>query len=338
MKNRANPLLELNGASVELLVEDALRPVLRSLDLHVARGEILGVVGESGSGKSMIARTILQTLPQGARFSGSVRMNGEEVSSLSKQALREVRGKRIGMIFQDPRAFVNPLWRAGDYVAEPLAVHCSLSRRAARKRSLELLSDVGIVEPDRVFAAYPHELSGGMLQRVGIAGALATDPELLIADEPTTALDVTVQAEIMAIVRELSRERGMATVFISHDLDLATMVCDRIYVLYGGSMMCEQPTADLLAHPAHPYARALLDARPRIDRRLPRLETIPGQPSGAADAPAGCPFHPRCEFADDRCRSAVLKSAEVESRSLTTCVRIQAGDLPIEKVEHAGIS
>ncbi|MBS1868071.1 MAG: ABC transporter ATP-binding protein [Actinobacteria bacterium] len=329
------PLLELRDVTAELPVEGELRPVLRGVGFSLARGEVLGVVGESGSGKSMLARAILRTLPDGARCGGEVLLDGVDLLSLGGAALREVRAQRIGMVFQDPRAFVDPLWRAGAYVTEPLRVNHRLGREEARAQALRLFGDVGIVEPERVFRAYPHELSGGMLQRVAIAGALATDPDLLIADEPTTALDVTIQAEIMAVVQELSRTRGMATIFVSHDLDLAAMVCDRVLVVYAGAVMVEQPTARLLEAPSHPYARALLDARPRVDARLPRMQTVPGQPASAVRAPEGCPFHPRCAYAVDRCRTAALTPQEVRPGEVTTCVRLQAGELPTLKETRA---
>ena len=332
----ATPLLELRDVGVAVPIDGVVTPILRRVGFTVGAGEVVGVVGESGSGKSMIARAILRTLPRDAQCHGQILLEGSDLLRLSPAALREVRANRFGMVFQDPRAFIDPLWRAGDYVAEPLRLPGRLSRQAAHARALELLESVGIIDPARVSRSHPHELSGGMLQRVAIAGALAAEPSVLIADEPTTALDVTIQAEIVAIIRELSRTQQMATIFITHDLDLATMVCDRVVVVYAGTLMAAQPTADLLDAPAHPYARALLNARPRVDARLPRLQTVPGQPASAARAPGGCPFHPRCEVATDRCASEALELREVAPDTTSTCVRLQAGEITIDRELRVG--
>ena len=298
-------------------------PVVDDVSLTVARGEIVGLVGESGSGKSMTARTIVRLLPEQARSTGTILLAGTDLLRLSSRALRSVRAERVAMIFQDPRAHIDPLWTVADHLTEGLRAHKGLSRGASRRRAAELLADVGIADVHRVLAAYPSQLSGGMLQRVMIAGALAGEPELIIADEPTTALDVTIQAEIVAIFDALRRERGTAMLFITHDLELAAAICDRVVVLYAGRVVEEQETRQLFAGPLHPYTAGLLKARPRIDARLGRLAVIPGRPPTPAEAPPGCPFHPRCAFARDFCRSGRPPLRILAPGTATACLRTE---------------
>jgi oligopeptide/dipeptide ABC transporter ATP-binding protein len=317
----SDALLELRGVTTELLIGGRMVPIVNDVSFAVARGEVVGIVGESGSGKSMTARTILRLLPERARTHGQVLFDGDDLLSLPARGLRALRARRIGMIFQDPRAHIDPLWRAGDHLTEGLRTHRGMPRQEARVRALELLADVGIVDGERVLRAYPGELSGGMLQRVMIAGALAAEPDLLIADEPTTALDVTVQAEIVAIFDALRRERSLAMVFITHDLELASAICDRVLVMYAGRVMESQQTASLFKSPLHPYTAGLLEARPAIEQRHERLAVIPGRPPTPVDAPPGCPFHPRCAFAEDACVAEVppLRRA---GDGLSACRRI----------------
>jgi len=260
-------------------------------------------------------------LPRGAKVSGTISFDGAEVPAAGA-GLRQVRAKRIGMIFQDPRAHVDPLYTNGDHVTEVLRVHRGLDKKAARARAAELLTQVGISEPERVLDLYPDQISGGMLQRVMIAGALACDPELLIADEPTTALDVTVQAEILRVFDRLRRERHLSVLFITHDLDVAVAICDRILVMYAGRVLEEIPTTKLFSAPSHPYTAGLLRARPQLDTRAEQLETIPGRPTSALEAPEGCPFHPRCAFAREGCKSAEPRLVEVEPGTRSACVRV----------------
>jgi oligopeptide/dipeptide ABC transporter ATP-binding protein len=316
------PLLALREVTTELRIGDRLVPIVDSVSFEVGRGEILGIVGESGSGKSMTARTIMRLLPPRARVRGEVVLGGTDLLRLSGSAMRQVRARRLAMIFQDPRAHIDPLWTNGDHLTEGLRVHRDLSRDEARARVLELLGSVGIVDGERVLRAYPHELSGGMLQRVLIAGALAGDPELLIADEPTTALDVTIQAEIVAIFDELRRERGVAILFITHDLELASAICDRVVVMYAGRVLEEQATAALFREPLHPYTAGLLRARPTIELRHERLAVIPGRPPTPLEAPAGCPFHPRCEYVEDAC-AAAMPPLRALGGGRTACRRIE---------------
>jgi oligopeptide/dipeptide ABC transporter ATP-binding protein len=250
-----------------------------------------------------------------------VLLDGVDLLSLPGRMLREVRARRVAMIFQDPRAHIDPLWPSGDHLTEGLQVHGRLSRAQARSRAHELLADVGIVDGQRVLRSYPSQLSGGMLQRVMIAGALAADPELLIADEPTTALDVTIQAEIVAIFDGLRRERHLSILFITHDLELAAAICDRVFVMYAGRVMEEQPTESLFASPLHPYTAGLLEARPMIDGRVERLAVIPGRPPTPVDLPAGCPFHPRCSFVEQACIAEMPGLRRLGAQALSACRR-----------------
>jgi oligopeptide/dipeptide ABC transporter ATP-binding protein len=316
------PLLQLRRVTTRLVTRrGGLAPVLVDVSLSIARGEFVGLVGESGSGKTMTARTILRALPPRATVTGEVLFAGEDVMTLSSRRLRELRAKRLGVIFQDPRSHVDPVWTIGDHVTEGMRVIEGMSQRAARARAAALLRMVGIPDGEQRLRQYPGELSGGMLQRVMIAGALAGEPDLLIADEPTTALDVTTQAEIVAILNALRRERSLTMLFVTHDLALAAQLCDRIVVMYAGRIVESQPAASLLSVPRHPYTRALVAARPALDVRKGRLEVLPGLPTSALDAPAGCPFHPRCRFAIPRCTLAEPALVPVGDSALSACIR-----------------
>ena len=296
-------LLEIEGLDVSVAGRMGPLPVLRDVRFDVQAGEALGLVGESGSGKSMTARAIMRLLPKGATASGSIRFEGQDVLSMDERGLRAFRAHRVAMIFQDPRAHTNPVHTIGHFLVEGLRMVDGMSRRDAEARAIELLDAVHIDNPAHRMRQYPHELSGGMLQRVMIAAALASRPSLLLADEPTTALDVTVQAEVMAILSELKREMGLAMLFITHDLELAAATCDRTAVMCAGTIVEVQPSAALHQSPRHPYTRALLASRPDLDGRAERLNVIPGQSVSAFEAAAGCPFAPRCDVAIDRCRA-----------------------------------
>ena len=293
-------LLEVADLAVRLPVEGASREVLHGVSLEIAAGEALGLVGESGSGKSMTARAIARILPTGAATTGSILFDGRDVNALRGNALRQYRGE-VAMIFQDPRAHTNPVRTIGDFMTEALRTNRGLKGRGANARAATLLEEVGIEDGERRLRQYPHELSGGMLQRVMIATALLTEPRLILADEPTTALDVTTQAEVMAILDDLRREFGLALLFITHDLELASAVCDRTAVMYAGQIVEVQAAASLHDQPRHPYTGALVAARPRIDATAERLAAIPGRPLSAFEAPDGCAFAPRCAHAQDRC-------------------------------------
>ena len=294
-------LVELDGLIVDLVVQGTLRPVLHDVSLEIGKGEAVGLVGESGSGKSMTARAIARLLPDRAAVRGSVRFDGTEVLPLQGADLRAYR-RRIAVVFQDPRAHINPVRSIGDFLTEDLRTNEGVARSHAERRAIELLDVVGIADGARRLRQHPYELSGGLLQRVMIAAALLSDPELLLADEPTTALDVTTQSDVMALLDELRRDRGLAMLFITHDLELAGAVCDRTAVMYAGQIVEEQSADALYADPLHPYTAALVAARPDIDSTAARLAAIPGRPLSAFEAPPGCAFADRCPFAEDRCR------------------------------------
>ena len=313
-------LLEAEKLTVRLPVEGEQKRVLRDVSLTIHSGESLGLVGESGSGKSMTAQAIDRLLPPGAEVGGTVRFEGRDVSSLGGDDLRTFRG-RVAMIFQDPRAHVNPVRRIGDFMTEALRANHGVARGAARARAAAALVQVGIEDGERRLAQYPHELSGGLLQRVMIAAALLTEPSLLLADEPTTALDVTTQAEVMAILDDLRREFQLAVLFITHDLDLAAAVCDRTAVMYAGQIVEVRDSARLHDDPLHPYTAAIGAARPDIAHSAHRLRAIAGQPLSAFDAPADeCAFAPRCPHAQDVCRAANPVLLEIDG-GLCRCAR-----------------
>ncbi|GAA2684304.1 ABC transporter ATP-binding protein [Actinoplanes palleronii] len=284
-----------------LRVEINGRPILRDVTLSVAAGEAVGLVGESGSGKSMTVKSVLRLLPPGARATGTVRFGDTDVHTLDGAGLRRMRSQDVAMVFQDPRATVNPVRTIGDFLTEVLRDQ-GVSRSDARTRAAGLLADVGVDHVARRLRQRPHELSGGLLQRVVIAAALATSPKLILADEPTTALDVTTQEEVVAILNERRREHGSALLFISHDLELAAAVCDRIAVMYAGEIVEILPADRLHEDARHPYTQALLRSRPGTVAPGERLATVPGSPQSAFDAPAGCVFADRCPQAAGLCR------------------------------------
>ncbi|HEY0890463.1 MAG TPA: ABC transporter ATP-binding protein [Nocardioides sp.] len=298
-----SPLLSVENLTVDLQVSGTPRTVLRDVSFSVQEGQTVGLVGESGSGKSMTVRAVSRLLPDGARVSGRIRFADQEVLDLRGSALRRYRASDVAMIFQDPRAYTNPLRRIGDFLTESMVINDRVPRRRAERTAAGLLEEVGIPDPERRMRQYPHELSGGLLQRVMIAAAVAARPRLVLADEPTTALDVTTQAEVMRILIRMQREYGMAMMLITHDLDLAASVCDETIVLYAGEVVETQPTRSLHDDPLHPYTAALMQARPEIHQRAERLLAIPGSPTTAYEAPPGCSFAPRCRFAQDVCRT-----------------------------------
>ncbi|WP_043628959.1 ABC transporter ATP-binding protein [Nonomuraea candida] len=294
-------------------------PLLAGVTVRVGRGETVGLVGESGSGKSLTARTALGMLPPGARATGRVTVSGVDVLAAGRRTLRDLRRTRVSMIFQDPRASINPVRRIGDYLTEGLRAR-GVPARAAAGQALDLLDRVGIRDPRAAVRRYPHQFSGGMLQRVVIAGALSTEPELLLADEPTTALDVTTQAEVVGLLRNLQRDHGTGMLFVTHDLDLAAAVCDRVYVMYAGRIVEEAPGASLFAAPAHPYTKALLEASPSVHGDKAAIKAIAGRPRSLAESPSGCSFRDRCPLAGDDCAERV-PAHRPHGASATACLR-----------------
>jgi oligopeptide/dipeptide ABC transporter ATP-binding protein len=319
------PILEIKNLRLALAAAGEWREILRDVCLQLDQGESLALVGESGSGKSMTARSTVRLMPAGARFDGEIRFDGESVLGMSAAELRRYRANDVAMIFQDPRATINPLRRIGDFLTEGLVVNQGVTRAVAEAQACELLTAVRIPDARRRLRQYPHELSGGLLQRVMIAAALTGRPRLLLADEPTTALDVTTQAEVVAVLADLRREFKLALLFITHDLELAAATCDRTAVMYAGAIVEEQRSATLHARPGHPYSAALVASRPPVEYTTDRRPVIRGTPVSAADAPPGCPFEPRCDHAAAPCAEARPSLDTTADGGAVACFR--AGEL-----------
>ncbi|HEY4277156.1 MAG TPA: ABC transporter ATP-binding protein [Conexibacter sp.] len=317
------PLLEIERLRVEFGPADAPLAAVKDVTLSVAKGEVLGLIGESGSGKSLTCRSALRLIHQPGRIaSGSIRFDGRDVLGLSGSELRAMRAREMGMVFQDPFSSLNPVFRVGEQVAETLRVNLGMSKKAARAETVGLLGNVGIPEPERRYLSYPHELSGGMRQRIMIALATAPKPRLLIADEPTTALDVTTQAQILALLARLRSENGMAVLLVSHDFGVIAQVCDRVAVMYGGHIVETGPVEAMYSAPQHPYTRALLESVPALDaavRGSERRTAIPGQPPELSEQIAGCVFAPRCRFAQESCKSASMRLEQVGEAHASAC-------------------
>jgi peptide/nickel transport system permease protein len=319
----SDALLSVRDLRTHFTVEGRTFRAVDGLDLDIAPGEAVALVGESGSGKTVTAMSVLQLIPDppGRIVSGTVRLDGEDLVVADARRLRDVRGGRIACVFQDPQTTLNPVLRVGTQIVEMLRAHGDLSRRAARERARELLEAVRIPDPQRRLDEYPHQLSGGMRQRVVIAMALANDPDLLIADEPTTALDVTVQAEILDLLIELRERTGMALLFITHDLGVVAELCDRVVVMYAGRVVEEAPTAALFADPKHPYTRQLIGCTPTLGAGRRDLATIPGLPPALDDLPPGCAFAPRCDVVEERCHAEQVALNDLGSGHQARCLR-----------------
>jgi oligopeptide transport system ATP-binding protein len=315
-------LLDVSELRTEFKTDDGVVRAVDGVSFAVDRGEIVGLVGESGCGKSATSLSVLRLLPKTARTSGRVVLSGRDLLSMPEREMRTIRGKRIAMIFQDPMASLNPYMRLVDQLVEVPMLHLGMARTEATARAVALLDRVGIPDARERAHAYPHELSGGMRQRVMIAMALLCDPDLLIADEPTTALDVTIQAQILELFEELRRERGLAIVLITHDLGVVSGLCDRVLVMYAGRVVESAPTRELFARPLHPYTRALLGSVPSLGSSgAARLENIKGMPPrldlGPFDA---CSFAPRCGFVHDACRTKDPDLVTLTSGRARRCV------------------
>ena len=298
------PVLEVENLQVTFPVTNGKRVfAVDGVSFSLARGETLALVGESGCGKSLTSLSLLRLIPAPGRIepTSRIRLGDIDVLSLEGDALREIRGRRIGMIFQDPMTSLDPVFRVGDQIAEGILAHFPVSKREARERSVQLLRDVGIPDPAARAEAFPHQLSGGMRQRVMIAIALSAEPDILVADEPTTALDVTVQAQILEVLDQLRTARGMAVLLITHDLGIVAGRADRVAVMYAGQIVEQATTAELFARPTHPYTQGLFGSIPRLDGPVERLRPIPGTVPSPAAWPTGCRFRPRCPFAFEPC-------------------------------------
>ncbi|HTR87821.1 MAG TPA: ABC transporter ATP-binding protein [Reyranella sp.] len=294
--------------------------VVEGVGFDVMPGEIVGVVGESGSGKSMTARSVLRLLPKTARLQGSIRFRGEEVLAMSPAQIRAMRGALVSMVFQDPMTSFNPVLRIGDQIAEAVTLHGKTNARTLRARVADLLASVGIANASQRARAYPHEFSGGMRQRALTAMAVANGPALLIADEPTTALDVTVQDQILQLMRTLNERSGTAILLITHNIAVVASLCRRLIVMYAGRVVEDGPTDEVLTAPRHPYTWSLLQSVPRLDRAAGRLVAIQGQPPDPAAPLSGCKFHPRCPWAEERCKTVEPSLDEVGTGHHVRCV------------------
>lgn len=324
-------LLEVKNLSTAFHTRDGIIRAVNDVSYTVAPGEAVGIVGESGSGKSVSQYSLLGLLPvPPARVeSGTALFEGTDLLQATPAESRAIRGNRITMIFQDPMTALNPYMRVGKQLMEPLQLHRKVSRAEARAQAIQALGEVGIRDAARGLDQYPHAFSGGMRQRIMIAMALITRPALLIADEPTTALDVTVQAQILALIKQRQRDLGMAMVVITHDLGVIAATCDRVLVMYAGRIVEAAPRVDLFRSPAHPYTKALMASMPAMHQAGDALHTIPGMPPEMGKVVAGCPFAPRCEYAVDACRVGAVTLKAVGPDRQSACLRVQAGEISL---------
>lgn len=318
----SEPLLSLEHLSAHYVSQQGTRvvPAVDDVTLRLGAGGTLGIVGESGSGKSTLALTILRLLPPAARIvSGRMMFEGENLLDKSDTEMRRVRGKRIAMILQDPMASLNPLFSIGNQVGEPLRVHEGASRASAWQRAVALLKSVRIASPETRVTQFPHEMSGGMRQRIVGAIGISCEPRLLIADEPTTSLDLTIQAQYLNLLRDLQREHGLALIFITHNLGIVAKMCDQLAVMYAGRVVEQGPVSRIFTAPAHPYTRALLGSIPRMTDNREHLTAIDGQPPDLASLPPGCSFAPRCPMAFARCRVEAPPEVAVDEGRTARC-------------------
>lgn len=322
--NAVTPLVQIRDLSVVFESRDAAVHAVNGIDFELARGETLCILGESGSGKSVTLKAILRLLPpRSSRVSGAVLVGGEDVLTMSPAELSQLRGGKVAMIFQEPVLSFDPVYTVGEQIIETILRHERISRQAARKRALELMELVHIPSPERRLKAYPHELSGGMRQRAMIALALSCQPDVLLADEPTTALDASVQIQVLLLLRELQRELGMSVIFVTHDVGVAVEIADRIAVMYAGRFVEMGLVREVIRNPRHPYTQGLLASTVQGAMRGTRLEAIQGSPPDLARLPPGCSFAPRCKLVSDRCREQVPDIRTVGTDHLARCIEIE---------------
>lgn len=316
-----NTLLSVHDLKVHFRGLDKNARALEGVSYEVRKGETVCLVGESGCGKTVSALTILGILPQppGMIMGGRVMFNGQNLLDLNEEEMQRIRGNEIAMVFQEPMTSLNPVFTIGDQIMEPMIIHEKLDKRESHDRCVQLLRDVGIPSPEERFKAYPHQLSGGQRQRVMIAMALACNPMLVIADEPTTALDVTIQAQILYLFGELQRKRQMSLLYITHDLGVVANIADRIYVMYAGVIAEQGDINDIFHHPKHPYTQGLLASLPSRGKRGSELHSIPGTVPDPAYKPSGCPFHPRCGYAIETCRREFPRMCDYGNGHLSRC-------------------
>ena len=324
MENNNN-VLEIRGLNSYFFTEKGVAPAVDGLDLDIPKGKIIGLVGESGCGKSMTAKSIMGLLKYPGRVAGgSIRFEDQDLTRLSDKELRKICGNDISMIFQEPMTSLNPVLKVGRQVRETLLVHNpTMSKAEAKQRVVEMFQRVGIPEAEKRYDCYPHELSGGLRQRVMIAMAMVCKPKLLIADEPTTALDVTIEAQILRLMKELRDETGMSVLIITHNMGVVAEICDYVYVMYAGKIMEQAETFELFDHTMNPYTRGLLDSIPRIGQNAERLHTIPGVVPNLLHLSQGCPFSNRCEYATDQCRTEKAQLHPVAPDHQVRCFRCE---------------
>ncbi len=325
------PLLEVKNLKTWFHTRNGVVRAVDDVSFSIEKGETLGIVGESGSGKSVTCYSMMRLIPQppGRIEGGTASFDGTDLLTCSKEQLSAIRGRRVAMIFQDPMTSLNPYMRIEDQIIEPLLIHKICDKAEARRRALEAMKNVGIPAPETRLRSFPHEFSGGMRQRVMIAMALITKPDLLIADEPTTALDVTVQAQILELIKKMQRDLGTAVIFISHDLGTVAGFCDRVMVMYAGKVMETAKTDEIFYRPRHPYTRALQKSRPALQAKGAELYTIPGMPPDVSKPIQGCAFKTRCEFALESCKQAPMTLVETEPGHSTACPRVSDGELKL---------
>ena len=324
MENNNN-VLEIRGLNSYFFTEKGVAPAVDGLDLDIPKGKIIGLVGESGCGKSMTAKSIMGLLKYPGRVAGgSIRFEDQDLTRLSDKELRKICGNDISMIFQEPMTSLNPVLKVGRQVRETLLVHNpTMSKAEAKQRVVEMFQRVGIPEAEKRYDCYPHELSGGLRQRVMIAMAMVCKPKLLIADEPTTALDVTIEAQILRLMKELRDETSMSVLIITHNMGVVAEICDYVYVMYAGKIMEQAETFELFDHTMHPYTKGLLDSIPRIGQNAERLHTIPGVVPNLLHLSQGCPFSNRCEYATDQCRTEKAQLHPVAPDHQVRCFRCE---------------
>jgi oligopeptide/dipeptide ABC transporter ATP-binding protein len=317
----AETLLQVHNLSTSFRTADGIVPAVSGVSLRIDRGETVAVVGESGSGKTVTALSVIRliAMPPGEISADAIEFDGAELTTASNDQLRQIRGNDISMIFQEPMTSLNPVMRIGLQIAEPLETHQGMTRREALAKAVELLGQVGIPLPEQRVNEYPHQLSGGMRQRVMIAMALACRPKLLIADEPTTALDVTIQAQILELIKQLKQELNMSVLLITHDLGVVAEMADRVVVMYAGQVVEEAPAIPLFRQPWHPYTRGLMDSIPSLDEKKDHLHIIRGVVPSPMFFPKGCRFNPRCDLADERCRSQAPELVSAAGGRLVRC-------------------
>jgi len=320
------PLAEISGLSVRFVSREATVHAVNGIDFTVSAGEVLCILGESGSGKSVTLRALLRLLPRQAQIEGSIRIAGEDVLAMPARALRDLRGGLVSMIFQEPMTALDPVYTVGQQIGEAVRKHTGGSRQAARARALELLNLVHIPSPGRRLDAYPHELSGGLRQRAMIAMALSCNPRLLLADEPTTALDATVQVQVLILLRRLQRELGMGMIFVTHDLGVAAEIADTIAVMYAGRIVETGPVAQVLSDPLHPYTAGLLASTVHGQPRHRDIDAIPGSPPDMRRLPQGCSFAPRCTRRSATCRTIVPQPRFLASDRMASCHTLPTTD------------